>query len=91
MNEHQIVRLINAAANLSQKVVCPTWRKRPKLGHKVGQRETFEEFHHVIKGCVLGLTVVVNLDRIGVRELCGGSDLAFKRGRAPGALVPRRT
>ena len=73
--------LFERVANLPQQIDGPRRRQSTVLVHQVVQRQAPEQLHHVVKGAVAGAAVVVNIDRVGVRQLGRRADLALEAGQ----------
>ena len=78
VNQAERVRLRQRVADLVQNMHHPPLRQRPVLRNQIVEVQAPQKFHGVIKDPVGGVTVIENLDGVGVRELAGKTNLALK-------------
>ena len=81
VDQAQAVRLGQPRADLAEQVDDPPGRQRAGLAHQVGEAQALEVFHHVVERAVVGVAVVVDLDRVGVRQPGGRLHLALEPGQ----------
>ena len=68
-------------ADLAEQVDDPPGRQRAGPAHQVGEAQALEVLHHVVERAVVGVAVVVDLDRVGVRQPGGRLHLALEPGQ----------
>ena len=70
-----------SGTDLAEEVNDPSGGQRAVLLHEVLQAHPRQVFHHIIKGPIVGVAVVVDLDRVGMRKPRGRLDLALESGQ----------
>ena len=71
-------------ADLPHEVQQASRRERAVALDELAEVVAGQELHHVVKRAVGGAAVVVDVDRVPVRELGGGADFAFEAGEHAG-------
>ena len=78
VHDAALVGLAEGARGLTDDVNGARRRQRTEARDVLGERLALQELHHVVPEAVFGGAVVEDADRVGVRELRGGVDLALE-------------
>ena len=81
VDQAQRVGLGQPRADLAEQVDHPPGRQRAGPAHQLGEAQALEVLHHVVERPVVGVAVVVDLDRVGVRQPGGRLHLALEPGQ----------
>ena len=78
MNQTHSMSLRQRSADLTHEVDHTARRQRPALTHQIGEAEARQIFHHEIKCAVRRTAVIINLDRIRMRQHGGRPHLTLE-------------